>query len=202
MIDHLSKKLKYVLIGMLLGDANLQNFSVEKQTYRLRVLHSKKQIEYLEHKFFLFKNFTRANIGELKEYKNNKVYYKVYFNTVTDIKFKFFADMFYKDGKKKLPKLIHRYLNPISIAYWYMDDGSIKWKKKSKAVRICTDNFEKKEVERLVSILNLKFNLSARIFRNHSRFRIYIPNDEYKFSNLIIKHVHYSMKYKVPFYHL
>ena len=67
-------------------------------------------------------------------------------------------------GKKKIPKLIHRWLNPISIAYWFMDDGSLKWKNKSKAVRICTDNFNKKEVEQCVAILNNKFNLFTILY--------------------------------------
>lgn len=61
-IMNLSKNLKLALIGMLLGDANLQSFF---DTARLRILHSTKQFDYLSHKYALFQPIIRTQIGFL-----------------------------------------------------------------------------------------------------------------------------------------
>lgn len=193
----ITKKLKLILIGMLLGDANLQTFSKGK-TVRLRVLHSIKQKEYLQHKYLLFQNICRTKISFLEEKRENKLYQKCYFQTLTTSKFAFFFHMFYKDGQKCLPKLIHRYLEPITLAYWYMDDGSMKWKNRSKAVRLCTDNFTFQEVQVLRDLLNEKYDLKATIFKQRSRFRIYIPNTNLEFTHLIQEYVIEEMKWKLP----
>mmetsp|Transcript_35962 Transcript_35962/g.101838 ORF Transcript_35962/g.101838 Transcript_35962/m.101838 type:complete len:207 (+) Transcript_35962:266-886(+) len=203
----IDKKRKLIIIGLLLGDANIQVFQKEEPitTARLRVLHSTKQIDYLNHKFVLFHSYIRQKrVLFLEEQTKTKTYHKCYFNTLTLKQFAFFYHMFYKKdlktGKtiKILPRLIHRYLEPITLAYWYMDDGSLKWKNHSKAVRICTDSFSKSEVEHLVYLLNTKYDLKARTFKARSRLRIYIPNTNREFSQLIEQYIHPSMVYKVP----
>nr|QGP70652.1 putative LAGLIDADG homing endonuclease [Tetraselmis sp. CCMP 881] len=203
----MDKTLKLIIIGLLLGDANIQTFQKTQPitTARLRILHSTKQIQYLKHKYHLLNPYVRQkNILFLKQKKENKIYHKCYFNTQTLKQFAFFYHMFYKKDLhtkrviKVLPALIHRYLEPITLAYWYMDDGSLKWKNHSKAVRLCTDSFSKQETEHLVCLLNQKYNLKARTFRTRSRLRIYIPNRNKEFSQLISDYIHPSMKYKIP----
>lgn len=198
----ISKKLKLILIGMLLGDANLQSFSNGK-TARLRVIHSRKQMDYIQHKYNLFQPIIRTKLLTYQERRTSDFqttfYEKAYFNTISTNQLKFYYDLFYKDGKKVLPKFIHRYLEPITIAYWYMDDGSLKWRGRSKAVRICTDNFTKQEVVSLIEALNSKYPwLSATINKQRSRYRIYIPNTDNMFQKLIEPYVIESMKYKLP----
>lgn len=192
-----TKDLKLALIGMLLGDANLQSFS-EGKTARLRILHSIKQIDYLHHKYMLFQPLIRTRSSVYKERQNGKVYEKCYFNSVTTKQLKFFYDLFYRDGKKIVPKHIHRYLEPITLAYWYMDDGSLTWKNRSKAIRLCTDGFSGTEVKLLVDVLNKKYLLKAIIHRQRSRFRIYIPNKNNDFIELIRPYILESMTYKIP----
>jgi hypothetical protein len=41
---------------------------------------------------------------------------------------------------KEVPSNIASLL-PRALAYWYMDDGALKWRGKSNAVRLCTDSF-------------------------------------------------------------
>ena len=50
----LSKQQKEILVGILLGDANLQTDNGGK-TYRLRVLQSEQHKEYLFHLYEIFK---------------------------------------------------------------------------------------------------------------------------------------------------
>ena len=59
-----------------------------------------------------------------------------------------------------VPKLIHRWLTPLSIAVWFMDDGSIK-SKNHQARIINTQGFTNKEVLGLIQILEDKFDVAA-----------------------------------------
>lgn len=182
---------------MLLGDAYLETFN-EGKTYRLKIVHACSELSYLKAKYELLKDFIRIESIDENLDKNKKTNHKQSLYTVCDESFKFYADMFYANGVKKIPRLVQRYLTPISIAYWYMDDGSLKWNKKLKAVRICTDNFTLGEVKLLIRLLNEQHSLNASIYSQRSRFRIYIPNDNYIFSNLINEYVYDCMKYKIP----
>ena len=204
----ISRALKHIIIGMLLGDANVQTSQAQGPVTkaRLRVIHSLKQHAYLQHKFELLKPWSRQKkITLLTEQRDqDKIYKKGAFNTLTLKCFAFYFHLFYQrdlqSGQvvKRVPKWIHRYLSPLCLAYWYMDDGSLKWKNRSKAVRLCTDGFSKPDVQRLVTALNNQYHLGARLFRARSRFRIYIPNTHETFTKLIEPHVHWSLKHKLP----
>ena len=195
----ISKFIKHALIGMILGDTHLETFN-QGETYRVVVKHSPKQIEYLEHKYRMLEHFIRSGIKNCVERRsdNTKVE-KKYFHTFSSSSFKFYANMFKIDseGNKKLPMLIHRYLDPVCLAYWYMDDGSLK-SAKTKALKICISQFKPKEIQILVDCLNKKHNLNCKMYKWRSSFRIYIPNDNNNFSNLIRKYVVPSMEYKLP----
>jgi hypothetical protein len=65
-------------------------------------------------------------------------------------------------------------LTPRALAYWYMDDGALKWRGKSNAVRLCTDSFIddinlKKKV--LETKFSLKVSLQKRIYPKIMHFR-------------------------------
>src|SRR5687767_10032177 len=62
------------------------------------------------------------------------------FNTVSHGALRFYAQQFYPEHRKRVPTLIHRWLTPIGLAYWYMDDGSIK-SAQSKGVVFHTHGF-------------------------------------------------------------
>jgi len=100
---------------------------------------------------------------------------------------------------KKVPKLIHKYLTPIAIAYWYMDDGAPKWKKRSLGVRFCTDGFTLSEIDRLSKVLREKYNYKTSLQKKGSSYRIYISSDSYPIlKNCIYPFLIPSMTYKFP----
>lgn len=78
-----------------------------------------------------------------------------------------FYNMWYSSGIKCVPENISMYLTPISLAYWFMDDGG----RTGSGIHLNTNAFSLSDVERLCHILNDKFNLKCTI---HSRNRIYI----------------------------
>lgn len=45
------------------------------------------------------------------------------FSTIRHSYFGFYADQFWPRGKPVIPKLIHRWLSPCALAYWYMYGG-------------------------------------------------------------------------------
>ena len=99
---------------------------------------------------------------------------------------------------KKVPRLIHRWLTPISIAYWYMDHGSIK-DKKSKAVYFNTQGFSLNEVKLLCEILQSKFNLLCKPVKKKDKYQIYISGRSYTtLRKLIYGFLLKEMLYKFP----
>ena len=101
--------------------------------------------------------------------------------------------------RKIVPKLIHKWLTPRAIAYWYMDDGAQKWKGRSLGVRFCTDNFSLSEIQTLAQVLILKYLLKISFQKKGTNSRIYVSSDSYKdMKNLIGDFLIKSMLYKFP----
>lgn len=206
-MSKLSSIQREVLVGILLGDANLQTFN-NGRTYRLRCLQSEKNKEYLYHLFDIYKNISNSGPHHLQEvvshpdvtYKKyiNKVYNKYYFNTLTSSSFRFYGQSFYLNGVKVVPYYIERLLTPRSLAYWFMDDGSLKWRDHSKGFRFCTDSFTYRDVCLLSTLLQNKFHLANSIVKNRNSHRISILTKSHDdFINIISPYIIDSMKYKI-----
>jgi hypothetical protein len=117
-------------------------------------LHNK-NIYPLRGKYDILASFCKTKPANSKvidnRFNKNTVYERCYFNTTVHLAFKLFADSFYKFdlklGKwvKIIPKDIKELLTPRVpsrfSAYFYMDDGALKWAGHGKAMRICTENF-------------------------------------------------------------
>lgn len=79
-----------------------------------------------------------------------------------------------------------------------MDDGSIK-SKESKGTILNTQGFTKTEVEFLIELLKIKFNLEAKIRSQKDGYQIYISGHSYELlKSLIYEYLLDSMKYKFP----
>lgn len=204
----LKQNQKNLIIGTLLGDANLQT-ETNGRTWRYRALHKAEHKEYLIHKYNILINLcTCAPIyEEIFDQRTNKNYRHFYFNTFIDPSLRFYANLFYenKDSKfiKVIPKNIEKWLNAEVLAYWYMDDGSLKWLGKSNAMRICTENFSYRCVKRLQKALLNKFSLDLTLLKVKKKskilgHRLYINEANSKtFRELIRPYLLDSMKYKV-----
>src|SRR3569833_1426840 len=138
---------KNALCGLLLGDASLQTFNGGK-TWRLRFLQSEAHKEYLFSLYSLWENF--CGTGPTRSVDGNSIRWS--FNTLTSTVFNDYAREFYTKNSagvfvKKVPGLIlEDWLTPTGLAYWYSDDGALKWKNRSNAVRLCTDSYSYEDV--------------------------------------------------------
>ena len=120
------------------------------------------------------------------------------FSTVSHEAFRFYAHQFYDDRTKRVPKLIHRWLMPRGLAYWFMDDGSMK-SSQSKGVIFNTQGFARPDVERLVELLHTRFALQATIRRQSDGMQIYVSGASYEdFMKLVDRYVIAEMRYKLP----
>ena len=128
------------------------------------------------------------------------------FSTLAHHSFKFYGRRFYKRSVKRVPKDLSRFLTARGLAYWYMDDGSLK-SAQSKGVILNTHNFTLKEVEDLCRVLSQKFALKAtpRKQRHQHKgqskiyYQIYISGYSYELlRELIYPFLIPCMHYKFP----
>jgi len=210
-----------VLYGILLGDAHLSTQDNGK-TYRLHVYQSEKHKAYVyqpttifivgkAHLYDLFKPWCLSPPVSLERTYNSRLYKGktttiISFKTISSGSFRFYAHIFTNKNTekqlkltKKVPKLIHRWLSPISLAYWYMDDKGIK-DKKSKAVYFHTQGFSLVEIQLLCDVLNTKFKLLAKpVKKKKEKYQIYISSKSYiTLKNLIYPYLIDEMLYKFP----
>jgi hypothetical protein len=192
----LTQRQRQIIVGKMLGDGHLETQNNGK-TYRLKVEHSIKQKEYVDWFYQEFKEWILAKPQKKRKIRNGKLSYNYWVNTLASGSFRFYAHQFYKDKKKVIPKLIHRWLTPLSLAVWFMDDGSIK-SKNHKARIINTQGFKKKEVLRLISALKSKFGIQSKLRKQKDGYQIMILSESAdEFARLIKNHLYNSMKYKI-----
>jgi hypothetical protein len=194
---------KDLLVGTLLGDGNLQTNN--GQVWRYRAIHKALHFLYIDHKYTVMKDFCKSPpvYSEVVDGRTNQTYKRYSFNTTFQSEFRFYGQKFYTEEKgiwkKQVPKDIKKYLTPRALAYWYMDDGALKWKGKSNAVRLCTDGFQKYEVERLGEVLRSNFDLKISYQKKDTFLRISIAEESYsQLRSIILEHLQPCMYYKFP----
>jgi hypothetical protein len=112
-----------ILIGTLLGDATIPK-QKNNTLYNIKFEQKAANKEYVDHLYGIFKPWvgTEPKIREIRG-GGAKDRQSIWFRTYRHSAFTFYYNEFYRDGKKVVPKLVHRYLTPRSLAYWFMDDG-------------------------------------------------------------------------------
>ena len=78
-----------------------------------------------------------------------------------------YYNLFYFNGVKVIPNNIGDLLTPLGLAHWIMQDRS--YHKVSKGVALCTDSFQKEEIQLLLSVLQKNFNLICTIQKSPSK---------------------------------
>lgn len=217
--EKLSNNQRQILVGTLLGDAHLRA-NKNKSKYQYVVLQSDQHKEYVFHLYEIFKNYT-LQPPKMYTFKDKRFPGRVYtrwsFYTTFQECFRFYGHQFYSDNpeqqngeidhkerdsyrrRKTVPKLIHKWLTPRAIAYWYMDDGAQKWKNNKLGYRFCTDNLTLSEIDRLTLTLREKYLLKTSIQKKGNGFRIYISSESYCIlKKLIFAFLIPGMIYKFP----
>lgn len=201
---------KDLIFGTLLGDGNLQTENGGR-TWRYRALHKLEHKDYLFHKYEILELLCSSApiYEEVLDTRTNNRYKRYYFNTKQNASLNFFANLFYKYDSvkdkwvKDVPLKVEKFLTPAALAYFYMDDGALKWQGHSNAMRICTESFTLEGVTRIQKALNNLYNvettLTKKVLKDGSiGYRIAIPESSSpKFREVIKPYLVDCMKYKV-----
>lgn len=188
----LSKIQKEVLIGTLLGDATI--VKQKTKSYNVKFEQSLKHQEYIYHLFEIFKDWVGTGPQIRNILKNGNILDRksIWFRTYRHISFLFYYNIFYNNGKKRVPLILNRIITERVLAYWFMDDGC----KSKNGYHLNTQGFEFFEQKKLVNILNKKYDLDARIYKDRKYYFICIYNYK-KFYDLINPYILESMRYKL-----
>lgn len=188
-----------VIVGMLLGDSCLETQNAGR-TYRLKFEQSIGHEPYARHVYWLFREWVLTPPRERRTRSSNgAITTNVAFQTVSHQAFRLYGQGFYPDaGRKKVPETIGPWLTPRGLAYWFMDDGSMK-SAQSKGVVLNTQAFALADVERLAEVLRGRFRLQASVRRQTDGYQIYVSGSSYEdLTRLIDPYVIEEMRYKVP----
>ena len=193
---NLTTRQREIIIGKILGDGHLETQS-HGQTYILRIEHSYHQKDYVDWAYNELKSLA-SNIPKIKfQAVAGKIYRKYWFNTIATPSLRFYGQQFYPEKKKVIPKQIYKWLSPLTLAVWFMDDGSIK-SKECRAKILNTQGYSSEDVQKLIEALERVYGISAKPRRQKEGLQIYIPAQEVdKFKSIIEKHVIPSMEYKL-----
>ena len=188
-----------IIYGMLLGDSNvITDKRCKSNNIRIKMCHGEAQLEYLKTKMQMF--------GIEKIYKGKSGYcdhavYSTDINSDANITNQVLSDC-YIDGKKTITKSMVDKMNELSLAIWYLDDGSIKHRpeddKLNPNIILSTCSYNEEENNMLIDMLRDKFGVEANLRKEKNKYwSIYITVEGTKvFLNLIKDYIPSCMKYK------
>jgi hypothetical protein len=173
-----------VIIGCLLGDGTL---SKSGKDYRLRIEHCIKHKEYVSWKHMMLKRLTISEPTIVESHQSMR------FGTVGHPELTKMRSKWYRKDKKMVPdQLIN--LCAISIAIWFMDDGT----KHRDTVDFSVHNFRESDIKRLQKVFT-NYGIETTINSDGKGSRLYVIKDSYPaFKKLIKPYIVRCMAYKLP----
>ena len=184
----LTKLERSIIIGSILGDGYMRIMPGRSDAF-LEINHSVKAKDYVDYKFNKLKRICES---APKERATNEDRHAYRFFTKQHKDLTTLYGLFYKNKRKIIPKNLE--LDPMSIAIWYMDDGS---KSRDSDVYLNTQQFSLTDQRKLLNCLR-KFGINARLNKDKKYYRIRILKESIKnFMSIVAPHMAPSMKYKL-----
>lgn len=166
-----SHDLNAALIGMILFDGSMSNSN------NLYLRHGGKQLSYVDEKVEYLKSYLCPKSLRTCVDKKGFVYRYAYYRNES---LRFLHQDIYINGKKTLTDALLNRFNEITLAFMYMDDGSLvlhKDKKrpgqyKGREIYLATHSFSKHEVEKLRNHLFNKWDVNFRVSPERGHYRL------------------------------
>jgi len=194
---------KEILVGTLLGDATIAK--TKAIAFNVKFEQKLAAKDYVNHLYETFEPY----VGTPPRVRNitgggAKDRQSLWFRTYRHIDFKFYYDLFYRQ-KKRVPKLIHKFLTPRALAYWFMDDGSYYYNKskthpevKQKVYYFNTQSFSYEDIKILKKAFKFNFNFDTNIYKDRIYYLLYIqPQSTDEFRKLIKPFLIETFDYKL-----
>jgi len=201
------ESIKEILYGTLLGDGYI--FGNDRYTKRFGFFQSEEKKEYVEYLAKLLETrFKKINIlkKNAKERWNAKIQYGF---QIGDKYFNHLQKVFYKRKRKRVTQKILSSLTPLSLALWWMDDGSLtlvnrKYKDRIRAgnggrrLTLCTHSFNLKEHKIIQKYFIDRWNIHWIIKKDCGCYCLYSGiNEGIKFLEIIFPYIIPCMFYKI-----
>lgn len=194
----MKKEVQNIVVGSLLGDGWLNAISPTQKSVFCVKCHDK-SIEYLD--------WLREQIAELKpsQLKSVSRYSQHYFYTRSQRDLGDFRKLFYpNEGKKRVPPNIKKLLNdPVSLAVWYQDDGTLDFRSKyHRNALFATHCFSFKDCTLLKETLYENFGIKVSVCKCQMRgkmyYRLYVLSESMDcFVETVRPHIHENYAYKI-----
>jgi hypothetical protein len=187
---------RQLLEGMLLGDAHLER-QRGAQNARLKIEHSVQQAAYVDWKYSEWRDWVRTPPKERdRPNRVGTVSVNRGFTTLSHEDFNLFRTRFCPNDKKVVPQDL--VLTPLSVAVWFMDDGSRK-SSQCRGLYFNTQSFSESDIKCLRSVILRDIGVETTVRNQRDGLQIYIPSrsvtDMVRYmSNEMIP----SMRYKLP----
>jgi hypothetical protein len=186
---------KQILIGMLLGDAHLER-QQGALTARLKIEHSLAQEAYVYWKYHEWREWVRtAPKARVRRNRLGTSSTNIGFTTLSHVELERFRLAFYRDRRKVIPGDLQ--LSPLSMAVWFMDDGSRK-SSQCRGLYLNTQSFTPAEVELLQAVMRRDVGVDTTVRKQRDGLQIYVPAPSAStLTAFIIREMLPSMSYKL-----
>lgn len=202
-----SQEQKDILVGTLLGDASME-FTKDHQNSNIKWEQNISNKAYINHIYEKFYEWVGIP-PEIRDIKGGNALNRqsIWFKTYKHSSLNFFKHQFYKNkpiglgenGTKQykvVPKLIHNWLTPRALAYWYMDDGSFN--NKGRDYHLHTQGFNLEHVEILCQTLNKNYNIKCNLHKDRGKYKLYILKQSNEiFKQTVRERTHPCFLYKI-----
>jgi len=193
----LTQRQQAVLVGTVLGDGRLQQTG--SRNARLRLEQGDKQKAYLLWKAEVFSRLfqgkpsyiTRTHPATGRTYG----YWRYQSNTSPELgKWK---DVFYREGRKRIPENLEALLSPLALAVWYMDDGYYYSRDRNSYLYL--GRVSKHEAQIAQQAIQKRFGIRVRVYdKKQKGFALYFSVAETKkLHKLIGEHILPEFDYKL-----
>ena len=194
----MTEQTQAMLVGLILGDGHLSKPTGTKRTSCLDLKYDEKYLRYLT---WIHGQLKELNPSEIKK-KKDVHQYRFYTQVREDVGV--LRDIFYPAGKKIVPDTINEYLkNPLSLAIWYQDDGTLDFRDKYHANALfATHCFSRSDCEKLARALQVIYDLDVRVCKCQMRgklyFRLYVTSVSMpRFMEIVTPYIQECFRYKL-----
>lgn len=189
-----------MIVGKLLGDGNI---SIEKgRQPRFRFSHCLKDKEWVfwcyeqlkDHVELSFPKYRKVIDQRLKAGYSESYYTQSKVGEISTL----LREVWYPKGKKVLPlEFVNAHFSPLTLAWWYQDDGSLTISNSTiRKIILSTNSFSNQENKKLIEILFANLHLSFSL-DNQNRLVIYDQKQILYFLSLVREFIHPCMSRKV-----
>ena len=181
-----------ILLGTLLGDATIPKLINRRKSYEIRWEHCLKQKEYAIWK--AEQSLSNSSIYERKRFDSRT---KKYYESITCYSIKndylIYRNLFYND-KKIVTKEILEKLEPLGIAVWFMDDGSLYYNGNNCHLNLAVNSFSDDEIDLIINYFKHKFDITFK--KTKKQIRLTSVREVIKFECHFKDFYHSTMNYK------